>query len=120
MNCELNMRDYMYKTYIVCQICNNKGVGCYVVFIFLCDFVDSQIIEMCSTEDDSRHSYQPMYFKASDVECSCNITGYVTRVEILQTMSAKLLIQSNDSNLFGIKFLKSHKFIYPSYTKINM
>lgn len=79
-----------------------QRVDGFVVFIFLCDFIDFQIIDMCSTEDDSSHSDQPVYLKASDTGCSCNITGFVSRVEILQAISVKLLIHSNASNVFGI------------------
>ncbi|XP_052716563.1 uncharacterized protein LOC128189129 isoform X1 [Crassostrea angulata] len=61
---------------------------------------DSQIMDMCLTENEIRHFNQPVYLRVLDADCTCNITGSVTRVEILQTMSVKLLIQSNDSNSF--------------------
>lgn len=79
-----------------------QRVDGYVVLIFLFDFIDFQIIDMCSTEDNSSHFDQPVYLKALDTGCSCNITGFVSRVEILQAISVKLLIHSNDSNVFGI------------------
>lgn len=79
-----------------------QRVDGFVVFIFLCDFIDFQIIDMCSTEYYSSHSDQPVYLKASDTGCSCNITGFVSCVEILQAISVKLLIHSNASNVFGI------------------
>lgn len=81
-----------------------QRVDGFVVFIFLCDFIDFQVIDMCSTEDNtcSSHSDQPVYLKASGTGCSCNITGFVSRVEILQAISVKLLIHSNANNVFGI------------------
>ncbi|XP_065933835.1 uncharacterized protein [Magallana gigas] len=62
---------------------------------------DSQIMDMCLTENKIRHFNQPVYLRVLDADCTCNITGSVTRVEILQTMSVKLLIQSNDINIFA-------------------
>uniref|UniRef100_A0A8W8JYX1 Uncharacterized protein n=1 Tax=Magallana gigas TaxID=29159 RepID=A0A8W8JYX1_MAGGI len=61
---------------------------------------DSQIMDMCLTENETVFFNQPVYLRVLDADCTCNITGSVTRVEILQTMSAKLLIQSNDINIF--------------------
>uniref|UniRef100_A0A8W8JUU5 Uncharacterized protein n=1 Tax=Magallana gigas TaxID=29159 RepID=A0A8W8JUU5_MAGGI len=53
---------------------------------------DSRIMEICLTENKSKYFDQPLYLKASDADCSCNLTGTVMRVEILQTISVKLLI----------------------------
>lgn len=97
----------MYSRYVNILSLNIRyiqRVDGFVVFIFLCDFIDFQIIDMCSTEDNtcSSHSDQPVYLKASGTGCSCNITGFVSRVKILQAISVKLLIHSNDSNVFGI------------------
>lgn len=77
-------------------------VDSYIVFILLCDFADSQITDMCLTKNESRHFNQPVYLKASDANCTCSLTGSITFVAILQTMSVKLLIQSNDNTIFGI------------------
>nr|XP_034337965.1 uncharacterized protein LOC117692843 [Crassostrea gigas] len=60
---------------------------------------DSRIMDMCLEDIENRHFYQPWYLKVSGADCTCNITGPVLRVKILQTMSVKILIQSNDSNL---------------------
>ncbi|XP_052717482.1 uncharacterized protein LOC128189772 [Crassostrea angulata] len=60
---------------------------------------DSQVMDMCLTGNESRHSYQPVYLKALGANCTCSLTGPVSRVKILQTKSVKILIQSNDSNL---------------------
>lgn len=55
---------------------------------------------MCLTEDNRSHSNQTVYLKSSDAGCSCNLTGFVSRVEILQAISVQLLILSNNNNLF--------------------
>lgn len=72
-------------------------------YILLCNFADSQ---MCLAKNESSHFYQPVYLTASDPNCTCSLTGSVTRVKILQTISIELLIQSKDNNIFGI-----HDFI---------
>lgn len=95
----------MYSRYVNILSLNIRyiqRVDGFVVFIFLCDFIDFQIIDMCSTEENSSHFDQPVYLKALDTGCSCNITGFVSRVEILQAISVKLLIHSNANNVFGI------------------
>nr|XP_034337963.1 uncharacterized protein LOC117692842 isoform X1 [Crassostrea gigas] len=61
---------------------------------------DSQIVDMCLAKNESSHFYQPVYLTASDPNCTCSLTGSVTRVKILQTISIKLLIQSKDNNIF--------------------
>lgn len=86
----------------------------YVVFIFWCSFIDFQIIDMCLTEDNRSHSNQTVYLKSSDAGCLCNLTGFVSRVEILQAISVQLLILSNNNNLFGIKMI----FVYRNNTLI--
>lgn len=62
-------------------------------------FVDSQVMDMCLTGNESRHPYQPVYLKALGANCTCSLSGPMSRVKILQTKSVKILIQSNDSNL---------------------
>eukprot|EP00105_Crassostrea_gigas_P042015 XP_019926163.1 PREDICTED: uncharacterized protein LOC105336229 [Crassostrea gigas] len=61
---------------------------------------DSQIIDMCLIKNESRHYHQPVYIKTSGANCSCSLIGSVSRIKILQTMSVKILIQSNDRNLW--------------------
>lgn len=81
-----------------------QRVDGFVVFIFLCDFIDFQIKDMCLIEDNICSSYfdQFVYLKVLDIGCFCNIIGFVLCVEILQVIFVKLLIYFNVSNVFGI------------------
>lgn len=76
------------------------------LYILMCNFADSQIVDMCLAKNESSHFHQPVYLTASDPNCTCSLNGSVTRVKILQSISIELLIQSKDNNIFGI-----HDFI---------
>lgn len=76
------------------------------LYILMCNFADSQIVDMCLAKYESSHFHQPVYLTASDPNCTCSLNGSVTRVKILQTISIELLIQSKYNNIFGI-----HDFI---------
>ncbi|XP_065934700.1 uncharacterized protein [Magallana gigas] len=69
---------------------------------------DSQIIDMCLIKNESRHYHQPVYIKTSGANCTCSLIGSVSRIKILQTMSFKIRIQSNVSNLLGHISIQCH------------
>lgn len=65
-------------------------------------FVDSLIIDMCLTTREIKSQYGHFYLKTSSASCSCRISGSVARLKILQTAYVTVLIQSNESNIFGM------------------
>ncbi|XP_065934708.1 uncharacterized protein [Magallana gigas] len=59
---------------------------------------DSQIINMSVVKNESR-PFGPVYLKASSANCSCDISGAMSSIEILQAKSVFLLIQSKENTL---------------------
>nr|XP_034337968.1 uncharacterized protein LOC105336243 isoform X2 [Crassostrea gigas] len=59
---------------------------------------DSQIINMSVVKNESR-PFGPVYLKASSAKCSCDISGAMSSIEILQAKSVFLLIQSKENTL---------------------
>lgn len=61
---------------------------------------DSLKINMCLSAREVKNHYSHLYLKTSSASCSCHITGSVSRLKILQTTYATVLIQSNEINIF--------------------
>lgn len=56
---------------------------------------------MSVVKNESR-PFGPVYLKASSANCSCDISGAMSSIEILQAKSVFLLIQSKENTLLGM------------------